>query len=266
MDRPLARLAIVAAFLMVAACAGPSPKLNGVTANVSAVHVTRSPGSLVMPPFDKVIVDQRAARRLANDILALPGVPSGTYACPADFGTTYHFAFSANRDWSADVAPFGCRMVTLSNGTGLWSETTPGFAADLASDLGIPLSEAAPMECYPAIEPHCYPDSHGGKGLLTGGIRPCQAILVPGRPHYVAGTVFVSKGTAPVPTGNTGGPSSAVIATQKVTDNQSFLLAIEPGDYIIQAELSPPANVRPYVAVTIKAGIATQADIPNTCM
>ena len=57
-----------------------------------------------------------------------------------------------------------------------------------------------------------------------------------------------------------------VAARENMATNASFTFALGPGDYVLQAHFATPANVTPFVDVTVKAGTTEDVDIPNTCM
>jgi hypothetical protein len=73
-------------------------------------------------------------------------------------------------------------------------------------------------------------------------------------------------------TWRTTGPGTSVAvfpktveAQQTVTKNASYQFALAPGDYVFQAHFPPPANVSPFVGVTVRPGITGHVDIPNMC-
>jgi hypothetical protein len=241
---------------------GPSA-VASIAAAASTVRVTRDPGFFVMPQLDRTITNQQTVRRLATDILALPAVPSGTYSCPADFGTSYTLRFTGGAPWSAVVDVFGCRTVRLSDGHNLWSLTTSSLESDLAAALGLSTSDFSPIPCM-AGQTRCYPQPHSNMGLVTGGIIPCAGIPDPNGPHYAAGTVLVLRGVDVL---QNSGPliSQAEVTRQQVKLNQGYLLALPAGSYVLQGQFPPPGNVRPFVAITVEADKAIKVDIPNMC-
>jgi len=114
------------------------------------------------------------------------------------------------------------------------------------------------------------PNPPPGEGLVVGGIIPCAALGPPPGVQYAAGTVTVLEG---VVTWRTIGPGTSaavfphtVEAQQTVTTNASYEFALAPGDYVFQANFPPPANVRPFVSVTVRSGVTKHVDIPNTCI
>jgi hypothetical protein len=127
-------------------------------------------------------------------------------------------------------------------------------------------SNLSPTPCQSSTDVDCYPQIGSGKGLVTGGVKPCQAIPDPNAPRYAGALVSVFKGTATIlPTGQRIFPTN-VVTRQWVDANHTYLLALDPGSYVLMAQFPPPANVRPFTAVTVKAGAVSQADIPNMCM
>jgi hypothetical protein len=114
------------------------------------------------------------------------------------------------------------------------------------------------------------PSPPPGEGLVVGGIIPCAALGPPPGVQYAAGTVTVLEG---VVTWRTTGPGTSVVvfpetveAQQTVSTNASYQFALAPGDYVFQAHFPPPANVTPFVSVTVRGGITKYVDIPNMCM
>jgi hypothetical protein len=107
-------------------------------------------------------------------------------------------------------------------------------------------------------------------GVVTGGIIPCAGIPYPGEPHYAAGTVTVLEGQ--VHWRSTGPGTSAivfptaVIVTEQVGVDASYDFILRPGAYVLRARLAAPANIQPWVAVTVHGGDTQQIDIPNSCM
>jgi hypothetical protein len=108
-----------------------------------------------------------------------------------------------------------------------------------------------------------------GEGLVVGGIIPCAALGPPAGVWYAAGTVTVLEG---VVTWRTVGPGSSaavfprtIAAQRTVTTNASYQFALAPGDYVFQAHFPPPANVSPFVSVTVRSGVTNHVDIPNMC-
>jgi len=113
------------------------------------------------------------------------------------------------------------------------------------------------------------PNPPPNEGLVVGGIIPCAALGPPTGVQYAAGTVTVLEG---VLTWRTTGPGTSVVvfpqtvaARQTVLTNASYRFALAPGDYVLQAQFPPPANVTPFVSVTVRAGTTEQVDIPNMC-
>jgi hypothetical protein len=237
--------------------------IASISAAATTVRVTRDPGLFVMPQLDETITNQQTVRRLASDVLALPAGPSGTQSCPADFGTSYTLRFTGGAPWSAVVEVFGCRTVRLSDGRNLWSLTTPSFEPDLAAALGLSTGDFSPIPCTGG-QTRCYPQPRTNMGLVTGGIIPCAGIPNSKGPHYAAGTVLVLRGVDVL---QTGAPviSQAEVTRQQLTVNQGYLFALPPGSYVLQAQLQPPGNARPFVGVTVEADKAIKVDIPNIC-
>ncbi len=125
--------------------------------------------------------------------------------------------------------------------------------------LMAPLLLAAMAGCSPA-----------NTGTVTGGIIPCSALPLAGEPQYAAGAVTVLEGQ--VHWRSTGLGTSAivfpttVIVTEHVGVDASYDFILGPGDYVLRARFPPPANIEPWVSVTVHAGQTQHVDIPNSCM
>jgi hypothetical protein len=114
------------------------------------------------------------------------------------------------------------------------------------------------------------PNPPPGEGLVVGGIIPCAALGPPSGVQYAAGTVTVLEG---VMTWRTTGPGTSVAvfptnveARQTVGTNAPYQFALGPGDYVLRAHFPPPANVSPFVSVTVRSGVTNYVNIPNMCM
>ena len=110
-----------------------------------------------------------------------------------------------------------------------------------------------------------------GMGRVVGGIIPCEGIVVPGIPHYAAGTVVALKGRPRRQPPSVPGTSfqvfpTDVVAQQSVAVNAQFHFVLPTGDYVLRAQFLPPANVRPFAVVTLRSGVTLSQDIPNMCM
>jgi hypothetical protein len=109
-----------------------------------------------------------------------------------------------------------------------------------------------------------------GEGLVVGGIIPCAALGPPPGVQYAAGTVTVLEGEM---TWRSIGAGSSVAmfpttvrAQEQVSTNSSYQFALAPGEYVLQAHFPPPANVTPFVSITVESGTTKHVDIPNMCM
>lgn len=106
-------------------------------------------------------------------------------------------------------------------------------------------------------------------GTVTGGIDPCEGIPVPGGPRYAAGTVVVLQGS--IRWRATGPGTSAlvlpteVVARQAVRADRTYSFRLPAGKYVLVAHLPPPANVTPFVSVTVTPGTIQSANVPNMC-
>ena len=130
----------------------------------------------------------------------------------------------------------------------------------LATSLAILLFSACGATPLPA-----------GMGDVVGGIIPCQGIVVPGGPHYAAGSVVALKGRirwqqTSVPGNSAQVFPTDVVAQESVAVNTQFHFVLPAGDYVLRGQLPPPANVRPFTEITLKPGVTVSRDIPNMCM
>ena len=110
-----------------------------------------------------------------------------------------------------------------------------------------------------------------GMGAVIGGIIPCAGIVMPGGPHYAAGSVTVLKGQIASRPSSPPGTSvdvfpTEVVAHQSVPVNAQFHFVLPSGRYVLRAQFPPPANVHPFATVTVRSGATLSRDIPNMCM
>jgi hypothetical protein len=79
-------------------------------------------------PRQIVITHPPQARAVARAVCALPRMPRGVFACPADFGIRYRMEFAAagRRLAVVTVDPGGCEEV-VGTGPVRWAEKSPGF-------------------------------------------------------------------------------------------------------------------------------------------
>lgn len=114
------------------------------------------------------------------------------------------------------------------------------------------------------------PSPPPGKGLVVGGIIRCAALAPPSGVQYAAGTVTALEGKMTWRSSGSGTSVAVfpkvVAARESVAMNGSYQFALAPGDYVLQAHFPPPANVSPFISLTVKAGTTEQVDIPNICM
>lgn len=113
------------------------------------------------------------------------------------------------------------------------------------------------------------PSPPAGEGFVTGGIVPCAALGPPSGEQYSAGTVMVLRGQI---SSRATGPRRSVVVFPKivaaqttVATNASYQFGLAPGKYVLQAHFPAPANVLPFVSITVKAGATEDVDIPNMC-
>jgi hypothetical protein len=109
-----------------------------------------------------------------------------------------------------------------------------------------------------------------GKAIVTGGIDPCEGILIPGGPRYAAGSVTVLRGRVTWKRIDRNSFATAfpthVVAKVSVARNATYRFVLAPGHYVLRARFPPPSNVYPFVQVALKSGEAVHIDIPNMCM
>jgi hypothetical protein len=74
------------------------------------------------------ISDPVSVQKAARALCALPTMPSGIFACPADFGISYQLSFSTRRYTfpSVSAEPTGCEIVK-GLGPERWTAQTPAF-------------------------------------------------------------------------------------------------------------------------------------------
>lgn len=114
------------------------------------------------------------------------------------------------------------------------------------------------------------PSPPAGEGLVTGGIVPCAALGPPNGEQYAAGTVMVLQGQI---SWRTTGPGTSVVVFPKIVaaqatlaTNASYQFGLAPGKYVLQARFPAPANVMPFISITVKVGATEHVDIPNMCI
>ncbi len=165
------RVAIVAGLVLAAAVVAAVATMNVVahyrSAAMSALRVTavRIVRTIGLPqngilPFDKTVHDATQAQGLYASLIALPVMPPGTYACPADLGVAYHFTFyqGTTAVATAMVKPDGCEGATLPDGTYRWAATDESFWQVFDEVTGIPESNQIGLPaCSPAPTGPCAP-------------------------------------------------------------------------------------------------------------
>jgi hypothetical protein len=90
-------------------------------------------------PRQIVVSRPRQVRAVARAVCALPRMPGGIFACPADFGTSYRleFAVAGRRLAVVTVDPGGCQRVAGA-GPARWAERSPGFWRVLSRAAVVP--------------------------------------------------------------------------------------------------------------------------------
>jgi hypothetical protein len=90
-------------------------------------------------PLQIVVTRPQAARAVARAVCALPRMPHGIFACPADFGISYRLEFAAagRRLAVVTVDPGGCERVAGA-GPARWAEKSHGFWTVLNREAVVP--------------------------------------------------------------------------------------------------------------------------------
>jgi hypothetical protein len=107
------------------------------------------------------------------------------------------------------------------------------------------------------------------RGLVSGGIRPCDALGSADLPHYASGTVTVLEGQVTWRS-SPGTPEyvdvlpTTVVAQESVPTNGMYRFDLAPGRYVLEA--APRGSYGPYATVTVNAGDDLPVDIPNECI
>jgi hypothetical protein len=107
-------------------------------------------------------------------------------------------------------------------------------------------------------------------GVVSGGIIPCQGIVISNGPQYAAGTVTVLKGQvtwkSTVEGNYVGVFPTGVVDQLSVAPNATYRFALEPGRYVLEARFPSPSNAAPYIDITVQPGDDVWVDIPNECI
>jgi hypothetical protein len=111
-------------------------------------------------PRQIVVTRPQQARAVARAVCALPPMPRGIFACPADFGISYRLEFAAAGRRLAVVTadPGGCERVTGA-GPVRWAEKSHGFWTVLSRAAIAPWSRTGLNGC-------------GGVGLMCAQGSP----------------------------------------------------------------------------------------------
>jgi hypothetical protein len=107
-------------------------------------------------------------------------------------------------------------------------------------------------------------------GVVSGGIIPCQGIVIPDGPEYAAGTVTVLEGRVTWSSVSEANYiaifPTRVIGQETIAANSTYRFALEPGQYVLEARFTPPSNAAPYIDITVQPGDDIWVDIPNQCI
>ena len=89
-------------------------------------------------PTTTTITGPARTREVAEAACALPPMPSGTFACPADMGIVYRLTFTGGGKELPQLQadPSGCGQVT-GLGQTRWTITSSGFWPALAAAMGV---------------------------------------------------------------------------------------------------------------------------------
>jgi hypothetical protein len=111
-------------------------------------------------PRQIAVTRPQQARAVARAVCALPPMPRGVFACPADFGISYRLEFAAGgrRLAVVTVHPGGCELVTGA-GQARWVEKSHGFWTVLSRAAIGPWSQTGLNGC-------------GGVGLMCAQGTP----------------------------------------------------------------------------------------------
>ena len=125
----------------------PAPTAAGLCAaagEVNSLTVTRNdtiPGNHLRFHFPRRVTTERPqqAQAVARAVCALPRMPRGTFACPADLGVSYRLEFAAaGRHFGVvTVRAGGCQQVSGA-GPVRWLVHSPGFWTTLERATGVP--------------------------------------------------------------------------------------------------------------------------------
>ncbi len=107
------------------------------------------------------------------------------------------------------------------------------------------------------------------RAVVSGGIRPCDALGSAGLPHYASGTVTVLGGQVTWRSSPGTADSVAVLPTTEVAEasvppNGTYRFDLAPGRYVLEA--GPRGSYGPFATVTLNAGDDLLVDIPNECI
>jgi hypothetical protein len=118
--------------------------LCAAVSEVDSLTVTRGGAGLAnhfrfLFPRQVVVTRPDQARAVARAVCALPRMPRGIFACPADFGISYRLEFAAAGGRLAAVTadPGGCERVAGA-GPARWAEKSHGFWTALGRAVVMP--------------------------------------------------------------------------------------------------------------------------------
>jgi hypothetical protein len=149
------------AWLLAAGCgqSGDTSVQTALRAQLTSVSAMSFNAITSVPsnpaPNVQVTISDPAALDVANAILDLPAMPSGTYNCPEDFGVSYFLVFTGGDPngggetvMTANLDPAGCQAGDITSDgqhvDNFWVPATSDFWSRLAGDLGVPEANIYP--------------------------------------------------------------------------------------------------------------------------
>ncbi|MFZ0130799.1 MAG: DUF4232 domain-containing protein [Candidatus Dormiibacterota bacterium] len=252
--------------------------LNGV--NQAQVHITRSPGLLVLPALESTITDPALAARLATNIRSLPVAPS-VCAGGVSYGTSYTLTFVSpgSPTWTAVIQVFGCDEVHLSNGPTRQARS-PALWSDLAQALDLTSDELRPLPCGgPGLTRTslCYPERVQSPATVPWAPLPYQAYLATPLPIATATPVprctFNDLKAQPITTGGATGNEAVMFAFTNRTSHACLtggyprVVLSQPGERALAAtaggfwdERSPAVDLDPGATAHFFVGFSDACD------
>ena len=110
-----------------------------------------------------------------------------------------------------------------------------------------------------------------GRGIVVGGLAPCDALGASNGPRYAAGTVTVLRGQVSWRNAGAGNIEAifptTVASHQEVGANGLYWFVLGPGDYVLVGRYSSSgASVSPWAEVSVRPGLLAHVDVPDMCI